>query len=457
MKKIIKALSSVRLAVALILFIAVLGLLGIIIPQAPAAYMASHTAYAWWVDNIAYGMLGTTVYTLEPLGLFKVFHSAWFIGATALLMLNILLCTVSRLSGLRRKAERAKAQPDPGFYRSGGFAAEFEAPSPVGQMEEAAMSLLENRSYSIDRVESTEAVFIAGDKHRLSSWGTLPVHLSLILLILGVVVGLIYGFQDDTFVVSEGTVSDVGHSTGLAVYLDAFTDEYWDDGTPKDYRSDVVILQSGREAVRGTIRVNHPLTFGGVRFHQGYFGQAVLLTITNAAGETVYSDTVPLTGINQIDALQRPEGEATLPDSSYHVIILGQAAGGSDPAIGRNQIGVEFYDADMNFLGWLLLDQDTPQKLGDLSFTYESLQYAGLLVSKNPGAAFAWTAAGLFLLGLGTVFYVPHRKVWIMLHFVSEGSTRISVVSDTSRDLAAGRDMSALLGTLGQTENREGS
>ncbi len=100
---------------------------------------------------------------------------------------------------------------------------------------------------------------------------------------------------------------------------------------------------------------------------------------------------------------------------------------GADPLIGEDQIGLEFYDADMNFLGWLLLDEDAPQQLLGLRFSYDSLQYAVFLISKNPGAPILEAAALLFLLGLGMIFYFPRRRVWVRISPASENTCRLSL------------------------------
>jgi hypothetical protein len=169
------------------------------------------------------------------------------------------------------------------------------------------------------------------------------------------------------------------------------------------------------------------MSYAGVRIHQGFFGPAVRLLISDAEGNPMLKDHVALADVRISDSLQRPAGSVNLPENGYHIFILGSAVNGADPLIGEDQIGLEFYDADMNFLGWLLLDEDAPQQLLGLRFSYDSLQYAVFLISKNPGAPILEAAALLFLLGLGMIFYFPRRRVWVRISPASENTCRLSL------------------------------
>ena len=70
-------------------------------------------------------------------------------------------------------------------------------------------------------------------------------------------------------------MKDIGYGTGLRLELKSFTDEYWNDGTPKDYRSEINLLVNDQYVINGTVRVNHPLVYKGMRIHQSFFGPAV--------------------------------------------------------------------------------------------------------------------------------------------------------------------------------------
>ena len=451
-KTLIKIFKSVKLAVVLIIILAILSLIGIIFPQIPAEFTTSSDGYVWWVENVAYNIIGDITYTIEFLGFLDVFHSVLFLGTVSLLALNIVFCSIFRFKKIKAGSQKTMAMSDADFYIQGKHIFEFDNPVSLKQFGETAKNALEDHHYLVAESDSSRNIYIAGDKWRFSIWGTLLVHLSLLLLLAGVLAGIYFGFRNDAFIVVENSASDIGNDTGLSVYLESFEDEYWDDGTPKDYRSDVDIFENDKIIKSGTIRVNHPLTYNGVRIHQGYFGPAVSLNITDSDGNVIFQDNVALDGMRVNDSLHRPEGEVSLPENDYSVIILGSAVNGTDPFIGDDQIGIEFYNGDGDFIGWLLLDRNIPQQLGDLYFTYDDLQYVGFMVSKDPGAIFFWIAAFLFLSGLAMIFYFPRRQIWIRIYSVSRNKAKIWVKLSSFKELGAENESIKIIKALGLKE-----
>ena len=69
---------------------------------------------------------------------------------------------------------------------------------------------------------------------------------------------------------------------------------YHPDGRPRDYYTDLVVYKGGEKAAEGRIRVNQPMDFDGVRFHQNSFGPTVKLDIHNGTGQVLYSETMVL-------------------------------------------------------------------------------------------------------------------------------------------------------------------
>ncbi len=457
MKTICKLLKSTGLAVTLILVISILCLIGILLPQIPAAFSATPEGYAWWVENVAVEQVGYSIYTIEALGLFDVFRSGWFIGATALLILNILACSLTRFQSIKNELQKSGAMHDAAFYRTGKHVYDQQIPSGQQLLGETIECVLNDRHYSVVTEKTSRSVYYSGEKRRLSAWATVLIHFSLILLLVGVMVGSLFGFKNDSFIVVEGGTNAIGNGTDLTLYLESFSDEYWEDGTPKDYKSDISIYKDDKKVRSATVRVNHPLSYEGVSIHQGFFGQAAGLSISDAQGNVIFRDGIALTGSRTNEGLQRPEGEASLPQGQYQLVVLGSAVNGADPYIGKNQVGIEFYDRDMNFIGWLILDDNKPQKLGELTFQYSALQYSGFLISKNPGAPLLGIAAALFLIGLGMMFYFPHRRVWVKTEAVTKDVSRILLKVYAQKELGLESESLSLLAALGFLEKPEGS
>ena len=455
LKKIIRFFKSVKLAVVLIIILAVIGIIGIFVPQVPASFAASSDGYEWWIDNVAYSNFGTFTNTFEAIGFFNIFKSFWFIATSVLLWLNIFVCSVMRIKAFKADLKKIDIHSDAEFYSSGKHTKQKQVSSSLSSAEEAAYAALKKNHYSYNGEAKKTTAYIAAEKNRYSMLGTIAVHLSLLVLIISVLAGALFGFKDEQFVVTENAAKEIGYKTGLTLYLESFSDEYWEDGTPKDYSSEVELYSSSELVKSAVVRVNHPLSYNGVRIYQSFFGPAAGLNVVSAEGETIIDQNVALTGMMTSDALQRPQGSMLLPGSDYSIVIISSAVNAEDPTIGENEIGIEFYDGNMQMIGWMKLEKDVPQDIGGLVFTYTgSSQYSGFIVKKNPGSSLIWVSAILFLWGLGMVFYFPHRKVWIAFKSSSKNKTSITVRMDSLKEFGLDNDIEKILSQFDE-ENGE--
>ena len=115
-----RLLTSVRFAVVQIIAIALVGVVGIIVPQLPGAAFRSPADFAEQLAILRARVepsLGAPVTDLfEALGLFRVFSAWWFTAMLALLAVSIVVCTLDRTPGLWRSARDVRVvQPD-GFF-----------------------------------------------------------------------------------------------------------------------------------------------------------------------------------------------------------------------------------------------------------------------------------------------------------------------------------------------------
>lgn len=448
MTKLLSFFSSIKLAVVLILVISAFSLMGIFLPQIPYDYTLSPEGSAWWLNNIAYAQVGAPAGFLYSLGFFDIFHSAWFFVPCLLLFLSILVCSLSRFGKIRPAWRRAALRRDGEFYKKGKYNAELEINASVEEVYGRAQKTLKKMRYSLAGEEKEAEAFAAGNKNRFSAFGTYFVHFSLFIFLIGIVLGLSAGFKNDSFIVFEGSAREVGYGTGLALYLKSFADEYWEDGTPKDYRSEAEIYKDGMLVKSGVIRVNHPMEWDGVRFYQSFFGPAVRMEITDADGETVYDGDIALSGVSPDGDLQRPQGSVQL-ESGEIAVVVGQAVNGEDPVLGSGEMGLELYDADLNFLGWATLEKSAAQEVGGFGFTYtDDLKFSGFLVARDPGTGFIWTASVLFLLGLALIFYLPDRRVWISLAGVGENGTKVLLRLRSTKGFGLDAEMEKIIAEL---------
>jgi len=446
LNKITAFFKSVKLSVVLILLLSVLALIGIIFPQIPSSLSAYSDGYTWWINNIANAQFGAFTNTIGFLGFFDIFHSIWFFGTVLFLMLNILVCSLGRYKGVKTKSGESKIETNRDFYVNSKFHREFQSNSLTSSSQNEIDAVLDKHRYHFSKTTQADAFFYTGSRNRFSVYGTYLVHLSLFIFILGILLGSLFGFRNDSFIVFEDTTKEVGYNTDMSIRLNSFSDEYWSDGSPKDYSSDVVLYKNGQIVKSGLIQVNHPLVYEGVRFHQSFFGPAIGFKIATVEGKLIFDENVALDDVRTLDSLQRPVGNITLPGNTYSVVILKNATNGQDTVIRENQVGIELYDDTNTPIAWLILDKNSPQTLGNITFTFTGeSKFSGFQVSKDPGSYLIWIASLLFILGIAIIFYFPHRQIWIAVYATPSDSSNILIKLSSAKDLGLDIEMTNIV------------
>ena len=99
LRTVLRLLTSVRFAMALVLVLAAVVLVGTVISQAPPSVVADQPAYGRWLER-ARGRYGGWTDLLDRLQLFYVFHSVMFRALLGVLVASIVACTQGRWHGI---------------------------------------------------------------------------------------------------------------------------------------------------------------------------------------------------------------------------------------------------------------------------------------------------------------------------------------------------------------------
>jgi cytochrome c biogenesis protein ResB len=92
----------------------------------------------------------------------------------------------------------------------------------------------------------------------------------LLLLLIGATLSHAYRWQETLTIAPDETAS-LGHANGLALRNDGLAIERYPDGNVAGYEANVALLEPGQTVARYYVRVNKPLTYGGIGFYlQGY-------------------------------------------------------------------------------------------------------------------------------------------------------------------------------------------
>ncbi len=381
-----------------------------------------------------------------------VFHSLPFALMLALLSVAIAICTINRAPAIWRTITHPTIKTTQGFLNSAEHAATLSKPVACSELVDAIRASLMQRHYRVLTEEHQGEIHLYADRYRYAKLGTFPFHLALILVLVGGIVGARYGFRDNEFVIPEGSTREVGHGTGLSVKLERFVDSWRENGTPQDYRSDLVLYKNGKEIKRQSIRVNHPMTYGSVVFYQSSYGQAIALRVTDAQGRVVFDDAIPVGLYTARTNPNAPAGRQPLPQAGAQINVIAPSAPGIDmPEAGTIDLQSGEIFVQVRPLGPItdptqmppsaVLRQGDVVELGGLTIQFlRERRFTLLQVASNPGIPIFWTAAVMLVGGLAITFYFPHRRVRAIVRPLPGGIATATLVPLAKRDWSGQRD-----------------
>jgi cytochrome c biogenesis protein len=410
-----------RTAVALMLALGVFALIGTLVAQAPAAVLADRRAYVGWVAMMR-ATYGPWTAPLDALQLFKVFDSIWFRATMAMLVVSILACSARRARGLWASVNRPPAAVSVAFFEHAPRRASIDTPLDPDRAARAARAVLAGRRLRVVVDARANATTVYADRHRWAVVGSLALHVSLVVILLGAVLGATAGFRNPRFTVPVGSRVDVGDGTGLSVLALRFSDTYYLDGRPSDYASDLVVFRDGAPVAEQTVRVNQPLRYDGVSFYQDTFGAAAALSIVDRSGTVLFDGSVPLAATSRDG--RRSMGRLALPATGLTIHLTGAASGAVDPLVKAGQLRVEVVaDESAAPIAAAVLAQGVETPLADLRITFvREGRFTGLIVARDPGAPLVGLGAALLAIGVWVVVLLPNRRFWVLVQPSGSGS-----------------------------------
>jgi cytochrome c biogenesis protein len=376
-----------------------------------------------------------------------IFHSWVFLLSGALLMANIIVCSINRWPGIRLSLRGGEIRQKEDFFTRSAHEELRDISLPAVTASEIAGKAIRMHGYRVRVLNDADAAYIAADKNRYLRLGTYISHLSLVLFVLGYVLGGFLGFRETNFSVAEGSAREIGHNTGLSLQLNSFVDEYYPDSLPKDYRSQVTLYENGQEVKQALIRVNHPLVYKGVRFYQSFFGQAVQVKLS-MNGTPLFQGNVTFDSSMQSQGITRYTGIIGL-ESGLTVRLI-ESAGTGDPMIPEGQLAA---DVLMNGkpVARNLIQKNVPLSMGGIDIVYQGdTKFSGFQVSNDPANRLIWISSSLFILGIILVLYFPYRQIWVLFESTKPGNSRILFRGGVSRGPGGASELKKLASDIEQ-------
>jgi cytochrome c biogenesis protein len=323
-----RGLTSVRFALALIFFLALAALAGVLIPQLPAEMRGNPAAESVWLE-LQRGRFGFLTDAMQALGLFQVFRSPWFIGSLALLVASVCVCTANRLPPIWRNVFNPQQRVPDAYYGRGDGSVSTPASNIAGIESE-----LRRRRYRVSTSVEGSSTYLFADRFPWAQFATFVSHLALILFLAGGLVTLIVS-REQQVLVAEGEpalpVFAVDSADHMQVFVEDAVGSFDATGFPLDFRSHLVVFKDGREVARGVSTVNDPLSYGGYHFHQSaYFPDGAALTVREVStGRVVYDQVLALTSSANTPrvVVRDATGNVLLDDAIVPTDFIGDAAG----------------------------------------------------------------------------------------------------------------------------------
>lgn len=401
--------SSVRFGVLIISLLVVTSIIGTILPQGQPL--------GFYMEK--YGQANAII--MEILGLSNTYTSIWFKFLLAILCLNLVVCSVDRIPQVFKFINKDNLSADLTKLRRNKDKILFTAKGDKHTVETAVQAVLGRKNLKIRSRAHADYRLLFSEKFAWSRLGAYLVHISILVIILGAVVGSTYGFKAFVMVPeggTTGTVTDQNNQQSriplpFTLRCDGFDIENYPNGMPKEYRSDLVALEGGKEVGKKRITVNDPFNYSGLTFYQSSYepiaGQyTVQLTKQPASAEKDQQN-----GIEEkfyVKARTKNTGK----DNQVRFEIVGTSGDGH----GHGPYKI-WFDDDLGEPVLFIADDKKPVNIqrGDISYSFMIKQRfaTGLLVVKDPGVWIVYAGFALMLLGMYAAFFLAHRRLWVAI------------------------------------------
>lgn len=413
MKSFIEFFSSVKLAIVLLIIITVSSTLGTFIPQmrSPEEYMAR------------YGQLG---HLLNSLQLTRLYKSWWFVFLLFLFALNIIVCTLKRLSPKLKKTFKPRIVTDEKEISVLKIKEKLKKNLSLAETREELKRVLSSRHYRLQEKERGNKTFLLARKRVLGWFGADIVHLGLLTIIAGGIISGIGGFKRSlTFM--EGDILDIPKAE-FKLRLDKFETEFYPNGAVKDWKSTLSVLDNDNPALKKVVEVNHPLSYNGYVFYQSGYGwnwaQTMVELWVRKGKDSSYLKKIQL----RVGEKIRLEEESTevsvlqfIPD-----FVIGEKGQIATRSLEPNNPAafIEGWEGEEKiFSGWIFakfpnIDRIHSAKETELRLEFRNFkadQYTVIQASRDPGVNFIWAGCTLTMVGLFFAFYWPTREIKAVL------------------------------------------
>ncbi|MER5493994.1 cytochrome c biogenesis protein ResB [Streptomyces sp. NPDC002490] len=494
-----RQLTSMRVALLLLLLLSLAAIPGSLIPQ--------RGTDDFRIDDLRRESPNLASF-YDAVGLFNVYGSVWFSAIYILLFVSLIGCIVPRtwqfVGQLRSRPPGAPKR----LTRLPAYAT-WRTETDPEEVRALALALLKKRRFRAHLVGDA----VAAEKGYLREAGNLVFHVSLIVMLVAFGAGQLLRYEGNKLIVPGGGFSNTilhyddfksgnlfvpDDLTPFSFRFEKFEGTYERTGptrgTPTTFKADVVYSEGadGPEK-KATIKVNKPLEIDGAKVYLVSHGYAPVVTVRDPKGKVVFREPVPLLpldanvtssgAIKVMDGYVNKKGDkeqlgfnaffvptfagagmgqmvSQFPALDYPVMALSAYHGslGVDSGIPQSVYQLnkkkmkEFKDENGELFKQMLRPGETmklPGGAGSITFEEEIQEWAGFQITREPGSGWALGGSIAAIVGLAGSLFIQRRRVWVRAATGPDGVTVVELAGlGRSESAKVPEELAELTGAL---------
>ena len=382
-------LSSLKIAIFLLLLIAICCALGTIIPQQES----DQFYYDNFNKNPFLGIINGSILLLFELN--HIYTSFWFLLLLSWLGIALAVCS------FRRQLPILKSALNWIDYKSSrqivklSISQTIKTKNPSESLEKIKINL-KKKGWNIKEKDGR----IAARQGVIGRLGPILIHLGMILLMIGATYGSLNGQTIEKFLVPGRSIDllDANKEKSLTIELDKFQILRDPKGRAEQYKSLVNIIEpNGNKEVK-EISVNYPLRYKGITLYQADWSLAALtIQINNSPKLQIPIEEIPELGEQVWGTILPTKKDGTNP------ILL---------TVNNEQGPVIIYNNDGSRIMSLSTNKEAEVK-ETLIKIINIIPSSGLLLKRDPGVPLVYSSFAIIIIG-GSLSLISTKKLWVL-------------------------------------------
>jgi cytochrome c biogenesis protein len=397
----VRTFGNVLFAVGLFVAWGVLTLIGVVVDQGKdsAVYFQSYA------PAMARAIL--------RLGFDNMYHSPWYVGIIALILLSLAVCTFKRVIPARLPPLRPVTVDKIPLH------AEFDTNGDPDAVRSRIASWFASSGWHVrERVfGGTEWTF--ADRHNWARRGVLVAHAGFVIIAAGTTLYWARGFSGETAVLGGSSV--VIPQTHAKIALHDFrytiTPIMTKSGMvyqPIDYVSNVTVTGADGVARPYTVRVNHPIDIDGTLYYQASYGFGMNFTLLHHGARVAQ---IPGRTLMEGDSFDIPGTTRSVVYEKFVPTVDRQTGmPAADPRVNKPGVVLSVSQGGSS-LGEALVELGTSVDLGDgwRVVPARYVMYSGFQYRYDPGVPLVGIGAFVLLSGLIISFYFLPARLYVRI------------------------------------------